>query len=150
MAEWINPVFDRTQADVSFAISKIAEWRDTNSNDVYELKGCFNVSDINRIENDIKYLSDKLSTLYYFPHIKSKSWGDSGLPDILDVSRIIGNIGEIISSSFQYDTAPDLPETMLNYEQINNIEENLHLIKNILDNMIGSFRECGTFNCGEG
>ena len=150
MAEWINPVFDRTQADVSFAISKIAEWRDTNSNDVYELKGCFNVSDINRIENDIKYLSDKLSTLYYFPHIKSKSWGDSGLPDILDVSRIIGNIGEIISSYFQYDTAPDLPETMLNYEQINNIEENLHLIKNILDNMIGSFRECGTFNCGEG
>ena len=24
MAEWISPVFDRTQADVDFAISKIA------------------------------------------------------------------------------------------------------------------------------
>lgn len=149
MANWMTPIYDRTQDDVNFAISKIAEWRDTNSTNVYDLKGCFNTSDINRIENDIKFLSDNLSALCYFSHIKSMSWDNKGLPSILDISRIINNIRAIISSYFQYDTAPDLPKTMLTYEQINDIEENLHLLKNILDNMISSFKECGTFTCGE-
>ena len=149
MADWITPIFDRTQADVDFAIAKIAEWREEGVYNVYDLKGCLNVSDINRIENDIQYLSDNLSTLYYFPHTVSKSWNNAGLPTIEDVTRVIGNVRKIISSYFQYESAPDLPDTMLTYEEINNIEENLHLLKRMLEDMISSFRECGTFTCGE-
>ena len=149
MASWITPVYDRTIADVNYAIAKIAEWRDTNSKDVYELKGCFNVSDINRIEGNIQYLSDNLSALYYFPHTRSMSWDNKGLPSIVDISRIMDNIKKIISSYFQYDTAPNLPETMLNYEQVNDVEENLYLLKEMLDNMKSMFRECGTLICGE-
>lgn len=149
MAEWISPIYDRTQADVDFAISKIAEWKKNGNTNVYELKGCMNVSDINRIENDIQYLSDHLSEMYYFPHTVSKTWDVSGLPDINEVNRMIQNIREIISAFFQSRNAPNLPDTMLTYEQVNDVEENLFLIKNILDNMVRSFRECGTFYCGE-
>ena len=149
MAEWINPVFDRTQADVDFAISKIAEWRNSTADGEYELKGCLNVSDINRIEKDIQYLSDNLSELCYFPHADTRVWDNKGLPDTDDISRIIGNVRKIISAFCQYDTAPALPETMLTYEQINDIEENLYLIKELLDDMIRRFRECGTFECEE-
>lgn len=150
MANWTTPVFNRTQADVDYAISKIAEWRDTDSIYVTELKGCLNVTDINRIENNTRYLSDSLSALYYFSHIRTMSWDNKGLPSMLDISQIINNIREIISSYFQDSAAPNLPETMLTYEQINNIEKNLYYIKCILDNMISSFKECNTFECGEG
>lgn len=146
---WVNPLFDRTQADVDFAIAKIAEWKSTGSTNTYDLKGCFNASDLYRIETDIKVLSDTLSTLYYFPYITHKEWSIYELPDVTDVSRIIGNVRKIISAYFQYDDAPALPETMLTYQQINDIERNLYLLKEILDNMMSSFRECGNFNCGE-
>lgn len=149
MAEWSTPIFDRTQADVDFAISKIAEWKNSGYTSVYELKGCLNISDINRIETNIQYLSEQLTDLYYPSYITSKTWGLSGLPDINDVVRIIANVKKIISSFYQSSNAPELPDTMLTYEQVNNIEENLYLIKDILNDMILSFRECGTFNCGE-
>ena len=149
MAKWLDPVFDRTQADVELAISKIAEWKKNGSTNVYELKGCLNVSDINRIEGNIQYLSNELSKLYYFPYTTSKSWDKVGLPTIVDITRIIGNIKKIINAYCQPSNSPTLPDTMLNYEQVNSIEENLYLIKAMLDNMVLSFRECGTFNCGE-
>lgn len=149
MVEWITPIFDRTQGDVSFAITKIKEWRESGSTDTYELKGCLNVSDINRIENDIQYLSVALSSLYYFPHTVSKEWGTSGLPDMSDILRITENVTKIISAYTQSSEAPEVPDNMLTVEQINNIEENLYLIKEILESMIPSFRNCGTFECGE-
>lgn len=150
MSEWINPVFDRTQEDVDFALSKLAEWKNSCDTNVYELKGCMTVSDINRIEGDIQYLSDHLSELYYFPNVTTKTWNMNGLPDVDDVSRIIGNVQKMITAYFQSSNAPNLPNTMLTYVQVNNLEENLYLIKNILEDMILSFRECGTFYCGEG
>lgn len=149
MSEWIIPIFDRTQEDVNDALLKIAEWKKNGSTDVYDLKGCFNVSDINRIEGNIKYLSDNLSKLCYFPNTISKTWDVSGLPDIENISRIIQNVAKIISAYYQNSTAPSLPETLLTYEEVNDLEQNLYLIKEILDDMITSFRECGTFSCGE-
>lgn len=149
MAEWTPAVYDRTQGDVDFALSKIAEWKATGYTDTYELKGCLNVSDINRIENNIQYLSDNLSALYYFPHTVSKTWDMSGLPNIDDVNRIIGNIKKIISAYYRYSLAPELPETMLRFEHINDIERNLHYLRGMLVRMKRDFRECGTFNCGE-
>lgn len=149
MAEWITPIFDRTQADVDFALSKIREWRENGSTDLYELKGCLNVTDINRIENDIQHLSDSLSSLYYFPHAISKEWNTSGLLDMSDIDRIIGNVRNIISAYIQTSTAPDVPDTMLTFEQINSIEENLFLVKELIDAMVATYRNCGTFECGE-
>lgn len=150
MADWIVPVFDRTQDDVIYAISKIAEWKENNITNTSRLKGCLNDTDINRIENNIQYISDRLSSLYYFTKIEAKTWDMSQLPDITDVNRIIGNLNNIISSYFKPNNSPDVPTTMLTYEQINHIEQNLSLLKEMIDNMVNSFRECGTFNCGEG
>jgi hypothetical protein len=152
MAEWLEPIFDRTQADVDFALGEIAKWKrnDVSVSDVYELKGCLNVSDINRIEGNIQYLAETLRKYYYFPTTTSKTWSMDGLPNTTDVSRIIGNIRKIISAYYADATAPALPNTILTYEQVNAIEKNLYLIKAMINDMAISFRECGTFNCGEG
>ena len=149
MSEWITPVFDRTYDDVYFAITKLAEWKEKGSIDVYELKGCLNVSDINRIENNVKFLSDELSKLYYFPHTTTDYWWEDSLPKINDINRIIGNVKKIISAYYQIQGTPSVPDTMLTYEHINSIEENLMNVYTILNDMKDNFRECDTFECGE-
>ena len=149
MAEWIEPIFDRTQNDVESAMRQIALWKANGVAKPSELKGCLNMGDLNRIEKDIQFLSDNLSALYYFSKVNTKTWQRSTLPTVSEINRILNNIKILISSFYQSEDAPDLPTTVLSYEHLNSIEENLHLLKEMLDNMIGSFRECGTLYCGE-
>lgn len=149
---WSNPVFDRTQEDVDTAIAQIEAWKaaqiDGLSVVVTELKGCRNLSDLNRIENNILFLENKLSSLHYPPSTQSKTWGIEGLPSLADIQRILNNVQLIIDAYFQFDDAPMIPEAMLNYTEINAVEENLYLIKMLLDGMESYFRKSGTFKCG--
>ena len=152
MANWIDPVYDRTEEDVEFASKKIAEWiaADITGNPlvVYDLKGCLNVSDINRIEGNISYLSRQLSDSYYSPDTSSKSWTESGMPNEQDIKRILYNVSALITAFYQPKGAPTIPTNMLGYYEVNAVEENLYLIKQLLDNMVNSFRKSSTFQSG--
>lgn len=145
---WETPIFDRTQADIDFARRKIREWKSSGDRNTTNLKGCFNTLDINRIENNIQFLSDNLSELYYFSTVTTKTWDKSGLPTVDDINRLIRNTLTIISSICE-DT-PELPTTLLTIEDVNCLELNINKLKMILDNMTASFLECDTFECGEG
>lgn len=115
---------------------------------VYDLKGCLNVSDINRIEENIAYLSARLSELGYPQSTFTKKWVMNNLPSENDIQRILQNISSIIADFYQQSNAPSLPRTMLSYEEINSIEKNLQLLKELLDCMVGSFRKSNTFKSG--
>lgn len=147
---WIEPIFDRTIEDVTYAISKIAEWKKTGATDVVDLKGCLNVSDFNRIDGNIQYLKERLVALYYFPSTKHVVWDGDDLPTAQDITLLLNSLSNTITAYFKPNNAPNVPTTMLTYTQINDIEKNLYLLKEMLDDMVASFRECGTFNCGEG
>ncbi len=195
---WKEPIFDRTQEDVDFAMKKIAEWIVYNisaaeydekvrieneklvlnegevevldndalilrgdgrayvENDVlvvrigvvYDLKGCLNVMDINRIESNIAYLSEQLSKLSYPVSVSTQQWNKDSLPTISDSQRIISNIQALINAFYQPQNAPDLPSAMLSYKDINSIERNIDLIKYLLDCMVNSFSKTGRFKSG--
>lgn len=194
---WREPIFDRTQEDVDFAIRKISEWiaynissaeydekvrienealilREGNAvatqdalllqgdgrayveNDalvvkigvVYDLKGCLNVLDINRIEGNIKYLSDKLLELAYPNTIISREWDKDNLPTEIELQRIIHNVRELIATFYQPNDAPALPNTMLAYDDVNALERNIDLIKYLLDCMVNSFKKVGATKSG--
>ena len=144
MADWQEPVFDRTITDVEFAKQQLS----IGINNV-EYKGCFNTTDINRIEQNTQYLSDLLNALYYFNDVTVESWVEGDAPQESHVDRIITNIKILWEKYHKPATAVTLPTTLLDFEQVNAIEKNLHLIKEMVDDMTSSFRECGTFNCGE-
>ncbi len=116
--------------------------------DVYELKGCLNLLDLNRIEGNIAYLAEMMESFSYSPNIHGKHWGRVDLPNQNDMSRIIENIRALISAFYSPDNPPSLPTTMLSYKDINAIEENLYLIKQLLDNMVNSFKIVGTIKSG--
>lgn len=145
MAEWSSPVFDRTLADVEYARQQLMK----NINNV-DYKGCFNTPDVVRIENNTRYLADELIKLYYFNSTSTQgAWSRSGVMTSGDVTRLINNVNKILVAYQRPKNIPDLPTTLLTYEQVNALEKNLYMIKEMLDEMILSFRECGTFNCGE-
>lgn len=116
--------------------------------DVYDLKGCLNLSDITRIEDNITYLAEKMESYTYSPSIYGKQWNKSDMPNENDISRIVENIRALIIAFYSPDNPPSLPSSMLSYRDINAIEENLYLIKQLLDNMENSFGKVGTIKSG--
>ena len=152
MAVWIEPVFDRTQSDVDFAEQQIQEWIAAqltgNPIETYDLKGCLNLSDINRIEGNIQYLTDRLDELHYFSGTSTKTWERSGLPTERDIRRILSNVRYIIAAYHQQAGVPDVPEDMGTYSDINAIEENLFKIKQLLDSMVNGFQKSNMFKSG--
>ena len=149
---WVEPVYDRTKADVDFAKAQIQIWiAQQMSNDfpyTYNLKGCLNLTDINRIEGNIQYLSDRLDELHYPPGTSCKVWERSGLPTERDIRRILSNVNLIISAYYQQDDVPTVPDSMGYYTDINTIEENLYRIKQLLDSMVEGFQKSGMFKSG--
>lgn len=152
MATWIEPVYDRTYEDVTFAKAQIQIWiAQQMSNDfpyTYNLKGCLNLSDINRIEGNIKYISDRLDEYYYSPGTECKIWENSGLPTERDVRRILNNVQLIIDAYRHPAGAPNVPGGMSRYNDINDIEKILFGVKQLLDRMVRGFQISGTVNSG--
>lgn len=116
--------------------------------DVYDLKGCLNLTDLNRIEGNTTYIAEKMESFFFHPNIHSKKWAKEDLPNQADVSRILDNIRYIIDSFYSPDNPPPLPTTMVSYTDINAIEENLHLLKELLDCLEKSFKKTGTIKSG--
>lgn len=138
MANWTEPVYDRTLYDVESAIRQL---NDGVNKVAY--KGCFNSSDANRIEENAQYISDVLKELYYFNDITTKTnWNKSSFLNKSSVDRLISNVGALLIAYHTPLGSPSLPTTLTHYEHANAIEKNIHLLKVMIDEMVGFFREC--------
>lgn len=115
---------------------------------VYDLKGCLNLSDLNRIEDDIEYLAERLMEYRYPVTVNCKEWVKSDLPNALDMKRIANNIRLLFTGFATPSEYSPIPEVMLSYKDINAIEHNLYLLKQMIDVMEGSFIMSGTTTSG--
>lgn len=145
MAQWSSPVYDRTLSDVEYAISQLKNGNDGRE----EYKGCFNATDINRIENNTRYIADRLNVLKYTNTIETKGWTVLKIPTAAEVTRLINNVLKLINAYYRPANSPELPSTLLTFEQVNALEKMLYMIKHLIDEEENEFRHCGTFNCGE-
>lgn len=115
---------------------------------VHDLKGCLNLIDINRIEENIAYLAEQFAQLDYPSTVSTKKWTKDNLPDERDIQRIISNIRALVGAFYQPPDSPDLPSTISSYNDINAIERNIDLIKYLLDCMVSSFKRAGAYKSG--
>jgi hypothetical protein len=134
---WVATVTDRTQRDVEEALSKLAEWREWISvglvPETQELKGCLNVSDLNRIENNLGYLIELVKGFdpeetEINDYVKT-DWSVADIPNISDIERILGTLRDI---RVKYDiplSQTPVPDTMLHFDDVNRVEENLNLLR---------------------
>ena len=115
---------------------------------VYNLKGCLNLNDIIRIEDNISYIADRLTRYRYPIVVSSKNWVKTDLPNVNDMKRIANNIRSIFKGYHTPSGATDIPDIMLSYQDINALEYNLHLLKETLGAMENCFTQSGTYICG--
>lgn len=112
----------------------------------------YNYTDLNRVENKTCEVAALLTGYGYPVMITTKTnWSVTDFPTEFQMSRYLGNVKKCAT---QFNAVPGvtLPIFMndLDYIGANNIEKTLIGIEELVDAMIAAFRECGTFNCGEG
>jgi len=159
--EWIEPVWQRTQADVDYALrlnSKIAKtgWNSLTPQEQSDwfvgLIGCLNYWDLNRIEIDTEFLSDLLYQYGYgFGGLQVKTdWDMTDFPYSAELERIRSNVRALID--VYYPQEIPLPDTLEkpNHQTINDLENVLKLMKEMIHRMEQSFRYSGTFYSGQG
>ena len=123
---WITPVFDRTQYDIEEKTEK----------------AFLNVSDRNRIENNMSELAALLGA-----SVSTRTWSYDDIPSTSHDERWIGNINAL-KAAWVFPGLPETPSSPLNtYQKINDIELILERIKTNRETT--TFARCGELYAGE-
>lgn len=136
---WITPIYDRTLADVAAAQANQASTSD--------MKGALNVSDLNRIENNVSYLATLLRARGYEVYVSVKTnWVIEDIPSLEHLSRIAGNIEKILSA---YSVADDMRDITvgdgIDYEVINSMELDLYYVYAMMQSMDSIYAFAGVY-----
>ena len=153
----LNLIFDRTSFDLIRAkelIQKAKQIENLTPEELQEymagLKGSYNISDLNRVENAVQYISDLFNSLSYKNIVKTKTWKqgdfftiDEELPRYLENIKILREIINVLPDT------PQVPDSYKPYNKANDIEKILYDLNQLLINMQKMFRYSNTFYSGE-
>lgn len=147
MRLWITPITNRTQNDINRVIylnqkvqsntateDELTEWKN-------DLPGAFNLSDQERIINNMNIINDVLETNLTIPestNFITKTWWTQIL-NCVQVER---------DAYLTYETTPPTPSTLNKFKDINDVEKILEDVYSILNAQF--FKYCGeSYYCGE-
>lgn len=137
-------IFDRTQEDVDYAI--------LNPNSREYLKGAYNYTDLNRIDNHCYDIKNKVVDFGYslnieIPRINAYYMERNIFFD--DINRIRKNVQLI--QNLPICTITDKIEftDTINFEQANILEKILYNVESAIKTLTEGFSFCGTFYCGD-
>ena len=141
MLIWMQPVTDRSQNDANRVLELLKKgWDNFNTDEKTEwlsgMKGALNLSDMQRIQNNTKLLSDVLE-LNLAVSAVPEAPNETFLKSVLNNTEIIRNAYMIHSDTPQ---TPDMPVNT--YQKLNDIEKILDDVYGILLNNFNYY--CGT------
>ena len=117
-------IYDRTQADVANLTAK----------------GYYNLSDLKRITEWVKFLSDKFGL--------GLTATDYTLGNLVDIAELLANV-EAIRNGHTWSWTPTTPNFISwNYVKANSVERILYDANLWETNRVAGYRYCGTFTCG--
>lgn len=138
-------IFDRTQADVDRVKDLNKKYLSGTITDEEKeewlagSKGALNLSDLNRIENNIETLAS-----YFIVTVSVKNWSLGDIPRVSDYARILENVQKIKNAWFVLPEAPPTPmQPLTTYQKWNDIEQILYEINSAYERYINSFYYCG-------
>ncbi len=133
MLLWQQAVTDRAQSDVERVLELLEKgWRNFTEDEKAEwsdgMKGALNISDLERIQNNIQLLSDVLELDLNVPAVPD-------VPNETFYNAVISNTASIRSAYCIHTTTPETPAAPLNtYSKWNDIERILMDVYEILLN----------------
>lgn len=135
---WIDPVYDRAAANIVYGDSK----------------GCLDAAVLNRIENNVQYITDAFIA-DHIPCVTTRQkdeWSRTDYIKLTPFNAIKQNIMNIRNTGYCYTTTPTLSMSvagaLLSYQELNNMEKILFDAKQLLDGAKGMQRKLGTFSAG--
>jgi hypothetical protein len=118
------------------------------------IKGSINPIDLNRIQNNIVFLRDWLASDYGVNVVINETnptWNRVTIPLISNVNIIRDNVNGLLNSGYKYMSTPVIRySNPVNWSDANDIEKCLFDLYTILSQIPLSWKNCGTFNCGQG
>lgn len=156
-------IFDRTEQDKiyvetlrdkilangfnSLTIEEKASWLSCT------LKGAYNYTDRNRVENAVKQINEKLVEYNYMQEILEivENRDITTIDDKQSANRYLNNIQKLINNFYTLSSTPALPESLDNIDinVANNIEKILNDLYIILRGIENNFVHSGVANCGQ-
>jgi len=125
---WTEPITDRTQLDVVNRTHK----------------AFLNAQDLNRIEGNMQWLVNILAHRIPVYIFSKTDWDDTMTATTGDIRRICEGITAVKDAFYRptgYVDIAGLDTKPLDFIDVNGLEMNLYLIKELVDWMIASFRK---------
>ncbi len=121
-------IFDRLLSDVETALN--------NPGNIAQLKGSYNYTDLNRVEQWCEYLKDILSKYGFSELLTIKTnWNIRDYPTRTNIDRIRHNIDKLKSFCYGIITETITYNNTMNYEQANVLEKVLYDINQYFETM---------------
>ena len=150
----MNLVYDRTAQDAATA-------RTQRGTTLTPLKGCYNITDLNRVESAVKQLAAALTSAGYpvtvTPVLKGskaedREWQEGDIIRRAQWTTYLDNVQRLRDAYYTLAETGELPkpEDKLGYVGANTIEKVLADIDLLLDGMKSIYRKAGTFTAGGG
>ena len=149
-------IFDRTQNDVDTAIAlrreKVQTFQELTESEIAILeKGTLTINTLNRIETKQEELKNLFNDMgYWNTPITNKVWGENDIFNVDEFQRILDNTNVLRQAFFVYKATPNTPPISCHYNDINALEKILYDLDVMINDVKSHYRECGTFECGEG
>lgn len=144
----MNLVYDRTAQDVETA-------RTQRGATLTPLKGCYNITDLNRVELAVKTLAAALTAAGYPVEVtpvltEDREWQEGDIVRRAQWTTYLDNVQKLRDAYYTLVETGELPapEDKLDYVGANTIEKILADIDLLISWMKSSYRRCGTFRAG--
>lgn len=117
------------------------------------LKGAYNYTDRNRVENAVKQINEKLIEYNYMSEVLEivENRDITAIDDKQSANRYLDNIQKLINNFYILTSTPTLPESLDNIDinVANNIEKILNDLYIIIKGLENNFIHSGVANCGQ-
>lgn len=149
-------VTDRKQSDVDRAkelIEKAKKIEDLSSSELNEylngLKGCYTITDLNRVENAVKYVSDWLNKDGYYNSVNIRIWKDGDFLNTSQINRYLNNIRTLRNAISVPSSTPAVPGSYKPFENANDIERIIRMIERVLMIVESNYVYSSVAMCGQ-
>lgn len=116
-------------------------------------KGAYNAIDLNRVNEAMEYLADRLNRFGFMVSLlPTPVWTVDDIPTVEQMNDYLGNLRTLRNVYETFKSAAPIPDDMdyLTTEEANNIERFLTEIDGIIDRVFRSFRRSGQFTFWSG
>lgn len=155
-SEALNLITDRTAQDIQAVFDLLAKGKENWTEEETQLwlsgmKGAYNATDLNRIENAVNYIAERYKTVGIFPVVNTKNiWSMTDFMTPAEAERYLNNLRVLRSKLTMPADAPEVPANMskLSFEKANDIESLLLLIDSIITNITAAWYYSGDLFSG--